>query len=134
MAYSAEEKAYVLELYELSGKSKSLATRLFFEKHQVKISDRTVRDYWDAANFPRNSHGGQRSGMSDEQFMELYKRNDGDISKMIEESGYHVSGLIKRCDKAGLSHKNNPKKQERNDASFLVDPSVIRADRNGDFF
>jgi hypothetical protein len=125
MAYSAEEKAYVLELYELSGKSKSLATRLFFEKYQVKISDRTVRDYWDAANFPRSSHGGQRSGMSDKEFMDLYNQTGGDISKMIDESGYHVSGLVKRCNSAGLPHKNNPRKR-REKVSSPAESKIVR--------
>ena len=133
MAYSQEEKAYVLELYELSGKSKSQATRLFFEKYQVRISDRTVRDYWDAAGFPRSSHGGQRSGMSEEQFMELYNKTEGDISRMIEDSGYKVNGLIKRCNSAGLPYKNTPKKQKR-DVSFLISPDIIMPGRNGEFF
>jgi len=131
---SEEQRKYAVQLYELSGNSNKRAVEMFMEKFGVTISTRSLRDYWDDAGFKRNSHGGQRSGMSEEKFMELYNKHDGDISKMIDESGYHVSGLIKRCDKAGLSHKNNPKKQERNDTSFLVEPDIIRAGRNGDFF
>jgi len=134
MTYSEEERKYVLQLYEPSGKNRNLASKLFFEKYNVKISIRTIGSYWDKAGFQGSPHGGQRNGMSEKEFMEIYNGNEGDISKMIDESGCQVSGLTRRCKSAGLPYKNTPRKKKREDASFLIEPDIIMAGRNGDFF
>ena len=122
--YPDEQRTYVEGLYARSGNSPSTARELFRQERGCLVSISYIGKVWKDANFERNSHGGKRTGISEQDFKEIHERCRGNLELISQETRLTLGSLVKKCNKLNLNYKNGPKSRKR-DTPFLHEPNEI---------
>lgn len=116
MALTEEEREYIKNLNSVNNGSVSRTCSDFQEKYGYSVSRSTVLRIWKENGLPTEKRGGQRRGLSQEEFNRLFLKHNGDFGKMAEESGYAEESLRRRYNRV---NPNRPKRYSLSDDEFM---------------
>jgi len=119
MVFSDEQNKYIESLYKLTNNSRNKAKKLFEKKYNETITARTILTKWTKAGFKRNSHGGCRNGLNEQQFKDLFYWCKSDFQEIKKISGNTCGAIVRRCREYELTLINTKKEISKKQSKDL---------------
>jgi hypothetical protein len=108
MALSKEQIQFLKDTYthymdlgSHNGDIAKMTLESFFEKFEFEISSSTLHKTLKKSGIACN-YRGKRKGFTDEEYYNIFLKYDGDIDKIIEETGYQRNSVKTRLRILGL--------------------------------